>query len=67
MENNIHEDGDFALSTKIIPSKRVLANHKQKLEQLLLAISKREGISVKDAAVAVTNVLRNVISTKDLK
>lgn len=66
MENNMHEDGNYPRGTRIIPRNKIITNHKNDLKNLLLAIAEKEGISVKDAAVAITNALRNVITTKDL-
>lgn len=61
-EEEFHHGGG-----RIISSKAILSNHSEKLKELLIAIAKKEGINIKDAATAVSNTLSHIMSLDDVK
>lgn len=55
-----------ASSFRAIPSSQLLSNHSEDLKALIKSIARKENISIKDAAIAVSNVLKNVADIKDM-
>lgn len=47
---------------RIISAKKILTTEKENIKKLLDDIAKHYDVSVEDAAVAMTNVLRNITS-----
>ena len=64
VENKLNEsesDSDWvSQSHRVLSADKLLTNSSKDIEQLLLAISKKYKVSVKDAAFALTNVFQKM-------